>query len=112
MSELATAAAVRAAGATGEVRRYTAELDGQWAVGSKLNGGYLLAVLANAAVDAAGPGHPHPVAVTAPGPLQVRQWARLVGADRVDEECDVWDSTGALVASAFQLAAVRLPEIP
>jgi hypothetical protein len=51
-------------------------------------------------------------ALPAPGPLRVRQRARLVGADQVDEECDVWDSTGALVASAFQLAAVRLPEIP
>jgi hypothetical protein len=51
-------------------------------------------------------------ALPAPGPLRVRQRARLVGADQVDEECDVWDSTGALVASAFQLAAVRLPEVP
>ena len=51
-------------------------------------------------------------ALPAPGPLRVRQRARLVAADRVDEECDVWDSTGALVAAASQLAAVRLPEIP
>lgn len=48
-------------------------------------------------------------ALPAPGPLRVRQWARLVAADRVDEACDVWDSTGALVASAHQLAAIRLP---
>jgi hypothetical protein len=273
VAELAVAAAVRAAEVTREAYRYTAELDGQWSVGDKLNGGYLLAVLANATVDAAGPGHPHPVSVAAqfvtapepgpaevavrvrrrgraaaqlhaelrsgsavcvdalvtcgrlqpaaapywsgvqrpelppeedcllaptadprlpmpifdavsllmdpvsagfaagrpsgtgemtawlrippdrpdpaallvaldalppatfdlgliatwvptlqltaylralpaPGPLRVRQRARLVGADRVDEECDVWDSTGTLVASAFQLAAVRLPEVP
>lgn len=273
MAELATAAAVRPAGVAGDVHRYTADLDGQWSIGPKLNGGYLLAVLANAAVDAAGPGHPHPVAVSAqfvaapdpgpaeiavrlrrrgrtaaqlhaelhsggtlrvealltcgrlpaaappywsrvdppdlppeedcrpvppvdpqlpvplfdavsvlmdpvaagftsgrptrrgemtgwlrippdrpdpaallvaldtlppatfdlglvaswvptlelttylralpaPGPLRVRQRARLVAADRVDEQCDVWDATGALVASASQLAAVRLPEVP
>jgi Thioesterase-like superfamily len=273
VAELAVAVAVRPAGSTGDAHDYTADLDGQWSVVSKLNGGYLLAVLATAAVDAAGPDHPHPTAVTAqfvaspepgpaevsvrirrrgrtvvqlhaelrsggaccvealvtcgrlqpaaapywsdvrppelppeedcvpmpadgsgrpmpifdaisvlmdpvtagfaagrpsgtggmtawlrippdrpdpaallvaldtlppatfdlgvtapwvptlqltaylralpaPGPLRVRQRARLVGADRVDEECDVWDSTGALVASAFQLAAVRLPEIP
>jgi hypothetical protein len=65
VAELAVAAPVRATGATGEVHRYPAELDGQWSVGVKLNGGHLLAVLGNAAVDAAGAGHPHPVAVTA-----------------------------------------------
>ena len=48
-------------------------------------------------------------ALPAPGPLLVRQQARLVAAERVDEECDVWDATGALVASAHQLAAIRLP---
>ncbi|MFL6128359.1 MAG: thioesterase family protein [Mycobacteriales bacterium] len=273
MAELAVAAAVRPAGVAGEEHRYTAELDPHWSVGSKLNGGYLLAVLANAAVDVAGAGHPHPVAVAAQfvaapgpgpaeiavrlrrrgrtaaqlhaelrsggtscvealltcgrlppagppywsrveppelppeedcrpvpaldprlpvplfeavsvlmdpvtagfatgrpsgrgvmtawlrippdrpdpaavlvaldtlppatfdlgllapwvptleltchlhalpaaGPLRVRQRARLVAADRVDEESDVWDSTGALVGSASQLAAVRLPEVP
>jgi hypothetical protein len=51
-------------------------------------------------------------ALPAPGPLLVRQRARMVAADRVDQECDVWDSTGALVGSAFQLAAVRLPAVP
>ena len=49
-------------------------------------------------------------ALPAPGPLLVRQRARLVAAERVDEECDVWDATGALVASAHQLAAIRLPD--
>ena len=48
-------------------------------------------------------------ALPASGPLRVRQRARLVAHDRVDEECDVWDSTGALVATGHQLAAVRLP---
>jgi acyl-coenzyme A thioesterase PaaI-like protein len=48
-------------------------------------------------------------AVPVPGPLRVRQRARLVAAGRVDEECDVWDSAGALVATGHQLAAVRLP---
>jgi Thioesterase-like superfamily len=49
-------------------------------------------------------------ALPAPGPLRVRQRARLVADGRVDEDCDVWDSTGALVGSATQLAALRLPE--
>jgi hypothetical protein len=48
-------------------------------------------------------------ALPAPGPLRVRQRARLVADGRVDEDCDAWDSTGALVGSATQLAALRLP---
>jgi hypothetical protein len=48
-------------------------------------------------------------ALPADGPLRVRQRARLVADGRVDEDCDVWDSTGALVGSAVQLAALRLP---
>ena len=45
--------------------------------------------------------------VPAPGPLMVRQRARLVQADLVDEVCHVWDSRGRLVAQATQLAGVR-----
>jgi len=48
-------------------------------------------------------------ALPADGPLRVRQRARVVADGRVDEDCHVWDSTGALVGSATQLAAVRLP---
>jgi hypothetical protein len=45
----------------------------------------------------------------APGPLVVRQSARLVEASMVDETCDVWDSRGRLVATGHQLAGVRVP---
>ena len=48
-------------------------------------------------------------ALPADGPLRVRQRARLVADSRVDEDCQVWDSTGALVGSATQLAALRIP---
>lgn len=48
-------------------------------------------------------------AVPAPGPLVVRQRARHIAAGRLDEECDVWDSTGRLVASGHQLAGIRVP---
>jgi acyl-coenzyme A thioesterase PaaI-like protein len=48
-------------------------------------------------------------ALPAPGPLVVRQRARLVEAALVDETCDVWDSRGRLVATGHQLAAVRMP---
>jgi acyl-coenzyme A thioesterase PaaI-like protein len=51
----------------------------------------------------------HVRAVPAPGPLVVRQRARHVTGGRVDEECDVWDSTGRLVATGHQLAGVRHP---
>lgn len=50
--------------------------------------------------------------VPAPGPLLARLRARLVTADRVDEQCDVWDSAGRLVATGHQLAAIRLPNAP
>jgi hypothetical protein len=48
-------------------------------------------------------------AVPAPGALRVRLKVRLITDGRVDEECDVWDSAGTLVATGHQLAALRLP---
>lgn len=47
-------------------------------------------------------------ALPAPGPVRVLQRAHLVDGQRVDEACFVWDSTGRLVASATQLAGIRL----
>ncbi|MDQ6937182.1 MAG: thioesterase family protein [Actinomycetota bacterium] len=46
--------------------------------------------------------------VPEPGPLRVRQRARLITGDRLDEICDVWDSAGRLVAQGVQLAGIRL----
>jgi acyl-coenzyme A thioesterase PaaI-like protein len=48
-------------------------------------------------------------AVPAPGPLRVRQRARLVEDGMVDETCDVWDARGRLVATGHQLAGIRMP---
>lgn len=45
----------------------------------------------------------------APGPLRVRQWARLIRQGIVDERCEVWDSDDRLVAEAVQLALVHMP---
>ncbi len=47
-------------------------------------------------------------AIPAPGPVRVLQKAQLIDAQRVDESCWVWDSTGRLVASGTQLAGIRL----
>ena len=58
-------AASAPAGATYDIS-FEVDLDPQWSIGGKLNGGYLLAVLGRAAVAAAGnPGHPHPMAASA-----------------------------------------------
>ncbi|HEU5265318.1 MAG TPA: thioesterase family protein, partial [Jatrophihabitans sp.] len=47
-------------------------------------------------------------ALPAPGPVRVMQKAQLIEAQRVDEQCWVWDSTGRPVAHGTQLAAIRL----
>ena len=44
----------------------------------------------------------------APGPVRVRQRAHLIDADRVDQSCHIWDSTGRLVAHGTQLAGIWL----
>ena len=45
-----------------------------------------------------------------PGPLRVRQRARLVEGGLVDELCEVWDSRDRLVGTATQLAAIRVDD--
>jgi hypothetical protein len=47
-------------------------------------------------------------AVPAPGPLRVRQRARVVAGGLVDIVCEAWDSTDRVVVQATQLAAVRM----
>ncbi len=47
--------------------------------------------------------------VPAPGWLRCVQRTRLVQAGWLDEECEVWDSTGRLVVQARQLAMYREP---
>jgi len=47
-------------------------------------------------------------ALPAPGPLRILQRASLIDAQRVDEACWVWDSTGRVVAHGTQLAGIRL----
>ena len=47
-------------------------------------------------------------ALPSPGPVRVLQKAHLIDAQRVDEVCWVWDSTGRVVAHGTQLAGIRL----
>lgn len=44
-----------------------------------------------------------------PGPLRISQSAHSIDGGRVDETCEIWDSTGRLVAQATQLAGIRIP---
>jgi hypothetical protein len=46
----------------------------------------------------------------APGWLGIRLTAHLVTGGMVDETCTLWDSTGAVVAQATQLARLRFPD--
>ncbi len=48
-------------------------------------------------------------ALPAPGWLRCVQRARLVQGGWLDEECEIWDSAGHLVAQARQLAAYKVP---
>lgn len=61
----ATAVRRRPAAAASATAAYDVDLDPAWQIAGKPNGGYLLALLARAAVDAATADHPHPVAVAA-----------------------------------------------
>ena len=46
--------------------------------------------------------------VPAPGPLRMRQRARIIAGGLVDQICEAWDSHGRVVVQATQLAAVRM----
>jgi hypothetical protein len=46
-------------------------------------------------------------AVPAPGPLRVRQRARAISGNLVDQVCEIWDGKDRVVAQATQLASFR-----
>jgi hypothetical protein len=48
-------------------------------------------------------------AVPTPGPLRMRQRARVLAGGLVDIVCEGWDSRDRIVVQATQLAAVRMP---
>jgi len=77
--------------------QYEAVLDAQWSVGTRLHGGYLLAVLGRAACESsAGAGHPHVTAVSGvfveppePGPADVRVTTLRVGRSVAQVRADL-----------------------
>ena len=126
MAELAKATSTEP---TGEPGRRSVQLDEQWCIGPKMHGGYLLAVLAQAAVDEiadaedgtpgapAGPVHDVPEVVTGtflrapdPGPavLTVDVLRRGRGATQVRARLDQDDRP--CVEAALGLGAVPGPD--
>jgi acyl-CoA thioesterase len=120
MGEFGAATAVR----RGAAGTYYTELDGDYGFAEALNGGYLMAVLLRAAVDASP--HPHPVATSAnflrvgrPGPAEIsvepRKTGRTTAAARVTllQEgrplVDAQVSTGTLDADAVAAWTVEQP---
>jgi hypothetical protein len=123
MSGFGEATAVRKA-ADG---RYVAELDGGYGFEQALNGGYLMAVLTRAAIDATG--RPHPIVtstcflrVARPGPAEVvvepRKAGRTVAVARVtltqggEPVVEALITTGALDAGAEPAYSGKVAELP
>ena len=111
---------------TGE-GRYTAELDAGYGFEKALNGGYLMAVLARAAMDASG--RPHPIStstnflrVARPGPAEVhverRKSGRTADVARVtlvQDDAPVIDAvitTGTLDGDARPVFSAEAEELP
>lgn len=114
---------------TAQGDHYTALLDEQWSIGHKLQGGYLLAVLARAACRHAGEDHPHPTAVSGsfirppePGPAEIhvttlrsgrsitQVHTRLVQEDATCVEASI--ALGRLTESEPWWSSSREPALP
>jgi acyl-coenzyme A thioesterase PaaI-like protein len=107
--------------------RYTAELDGGYGFEQALNGGYLMAVLTRAAIDASG--RPHPIVtstcflrVARPGPAEVlvepRKAGRTAAVARVtlvqagEPVAEALVTTGTLDADAEPGYSGKVTELP
>ncbi|MDF2705298.1 MAG: acyl-CoA thioesterase [Nonomuraea muscovyensis] len=93
---------------------YGAELDPQWSVGTRLHGGYLLAVLGRAAcLSSGGAGHPHVTAVSAsfveppePGAAEVRVETLRVGRSLAQVRATLAQRDRPLVEALITLGAL------
>ncbi|MDQ1696024.1 MAG: hypothetical protein QOJ03_1377 [Frankiaceae bacterium] len=125
MSAFAAATTVRRR--NDDTTSYDVDLDAGWSIGGKPNGGYLMAVLARAATDAAG--RPHPLAVSGHflrppngGQAEVRvevvKTGRTVSTVRAtlwqdDRPClDSLVTAGELAGDPVDYAGVAAPELP
>ncbi len=92
--------------------RFEADLDPLWTVGGKPNGGYLLAILARAAVEAAGT-HPDPLSASAvylsppdPGPAAVTVEVLRTGRSASQVRARLIQKDRACVEALFTLGAL------
>jgi acyl-CoA thioesterase len=123
----AFAAATAVARRTDAPDVYDVELDSGWSIGGKPNGGYLLAVLARAAVTAAD--RPHPLAVSghflrppSGGPAEVRTEVLKSGRTAATVRATLWQdgkacldslvTAGELAGGAVDYAAIDMPALP
>jgi acyl-CoA thioesterase len=128
MSRFAAATAVtRRAAGSDDAPTYDVELDRGWSIGGKPNGGYLLAVLARAALDAVDRGHPlavsgHFLRPPDGGPAQVRtevvKRGRTVSTVRAtlwqgERPClDTLVTAGELAGAAADYTSTPMPVMP
>jgi acyl-CoA thioesterase len=106
---------------------YDVDLDAGWSIGGKPNGGYLMAVLARAVVDAAG--RPHPLAVSghflrppSGGPAEVRVEVVKSGRTASTGRATLWQddracldslvTAGEVSGDPVDYAAVEMPTMP
>lgn len=126
MSGFAAATAVRRRDSA-DPSLYDVDLDAGWSIGGKPNGGYLMAVLARAAIDAVD--RPHPLAVSghflrppSGGPAEVRVEVVKAGRTASTVRATLWQdgkarldtlvTAGELAGGPVDYAAVAMPQMP
>ncbi len=87
--------------------RFAAEIADGWDIAGNANGGYLLAVAAQAVADEDGR---RPLTITAhylaPRPRRCAFRSRFLHGGLLVEDGEVWDTAGNLVAQSSQLALI------
>lgn len=104
-----------------EPDRFTATIDPGWTVGTKPNGGYLLAMAARAAGVALGHGgspHRDPLSATAhflrapdPGPTEIRTEVLRSGRSASQVRASLWQSQACCVDATFTMGTLPDPPV-